>query len=160
MCAHNCVKHCELCAAMCVRIILFPARQFRKFSGIVRSIVCGNVRSQLCEALWIVCGNVAWFGMVGRKRLYERKEVMVWSPLTDELTNKGRYRAARAFSILFVHWLISIWSKPLDLGSRFRVSRSRIRSSNLTMSIPQLLPHPVSRPNSSVTLLRSRAPLN
>ena len=33
-----------------VKIILFPARQFR--------IVRGNVRSQLCEALWIVFGNV------------------------------------------------------------------------------------------------------
>ena len=45
------MRHCELCAAMCVKIILFPARQFRKFSGIVRSIVCGNVRSQLCTAM-------------------------------------------------------------------------------------------------------------
>ena len=89
MCAHNCMRHCELCAAMCVKIILFPARQFIKFSGIVRSIVCGNVRSQLCEALWIVCGNVAWFGMVGRKRLYERKKVMVWSGLTNWLTRVG-----------------------------------------------------------------------
>ena len=46
-----------------------------------------------CERHCELCGNVAWFGMVGRKRLYERKEVMVNH---QSVSQQGRYRAARA----------------------------------------------------------------
>ena len=111
-----------------VKIIPFPARQFR--------IVRGNVRSQLCEALWIVCGNVCQNNSISCAAIqkvqrhcaqhcvrqcaltivrgivncvrqcsmvwYGRKEEVIWKKggygliRTNERTNKGRYRAARA----------------------------------------------------------------
>ena len=74
------------CSPNCVKVVKV-VKSCQKLSKVVKS----------CQKLWIVCGNVAWFGMVGRKRLYERKEVMVWSLRSAHwLTNKGRYRAARA----------------------------------------------------------------
>ena len=39
--------------------------------------LCAAMCAHNCERHCELCGNVAWFGMVGRKRLYERKEVMV-----------------------------------------------------------------------------------
>ena len=80
----NCAWHCELCSALwIVRGIVNCARHCaltivgRGYGLITKEEVMSQLR--------------------GRKRLYERKEVMVWSLRSAHwLTNKGRYRAARA----------------------------------------------------------------
>ena len=50
-------------------------------------IVRGIVRSQLCECGRGYVMEEVMSQLRGRKRLYERKEVMAWFPRTDWLTN-------------------------------------------------------------------------
>ena len=52
-------------------------RAARASSAALCAALCAAMCAHNCERHCELCGNVAWFGMVGRKRLYERKEVMV-----------------------------------------------------------------------------------